>query len=386
MINDRGAESAAPPAMRGLDADKHAADAYAAAASGRRRTLDETRAVLCSWFADRLGASAVDLTDLRYPVGAGTSSETILATARWTKDGVDAVRDVVIRVHPDRFQLFRDPEFMVQYRVLDVLHRHQLVTVPEPIFVEEDPAVLGLPFFVMTQLRGNVPVSMPPYNAQGFLFDATPAQRRTAWTTAMDELCNVATVPPELVTFLDKPELGPSGLEQQLEYWRRSIEWSTAGSPNDVFWQLYEWLAGNVPDDRTDGLAWGDARIGNMMFGDDFRLTGVMDWEQANFGGPRQDLGWWLFFDHFHGEGRGLRRLDGLGTRAETIEMWEDRVGLIAGDTLWYEVFTGFKVGLLTVRTFLLMGDGKVAPGLTNAGLLQACGLLGIAAPAAGST
>jgi len=356
------------------------AEAFARAQSGRRRTLDEMRVVLSGWLTDRLGASALDLTDLRYPVGAGTSSETILATAMWTAGGVDSQRDVVFRIHPDRFQLFRDPEFMIQYHVLDVLHRDRLVRVPEPIFVEDDPAVIGLPFFVMAQLHGHVPVSTPPYNAQGFLFDATPAQRRVAWTTAMDELCNVATVPLALVTFLDKPDLGASGLEQQLEYWRRSIDWSTGDTPNDVFWQLYEWLAANLPDDRTDGLAWGDARIGNMMFGDDFRLTGVMDWEQANFGGPRQDLGWWLFFDHFHGEGRGLRRLDGLGTRAETIEMWEDRVGLTAGDTTWYEVFTGFKVGLLTVRTFLLMGDGQIPAGANNAGLLQACSLLGIEA------
>ena len=358
------------------------AEAFARAQSGRRRTLDETRVVLSDWLADRLDASTIDLTDLRYPVGAGTSSETILATARWSAAGIESERELVFRVHPDRFQLFRDPEFMVQYRVLDVLHRHHLVRVPEPIFVEEDPAVIGLPFFVMTQLHGHVPVSTPPYNAHGFLFDATPAQRHTAWTTAMIELCNVANVPASLVTFLDKPELGPSGLEQQMEYWRRSIDWSTGGQPNDVFWELYEWLAGNLPSDRADGLSWGDARIGNMMFGDDFRLTGVMDWEQANFGGPRQDLGWWLFFDHFHGEGRGLRRLPGLGTRAETIELWEDRVGVTAGDTTWYEVFTGFKVGLLTVRTFVLMGDGQIPPGAGNPGLLQACALAGIAAPA----
>ena len=358
------------------------AEAFARAQSGRRRTLEETRVVLSAWLADRLGASTINLTDLRYPVGAGTSSETILATARWSAAGIESERELVFRVHPDRFQLFRDPEFMVQYRVLDVLHRHQLVRVPEPVFVEEDPAVIGLPFFVMTQLHGHVPVSTPPYNAQGFLFDATPAQRHTAWTTAMIELCNVANVPASLVTFLDKPELGPSGLEQQMEYWRRSIDWSTGGQPNDVFWELYEWLAGNLPTDRANGLSWGDARIGNMMFGDDFRLTGVMDWEQANFGGPRQDLGWWLFFDHFHGEGRDLRRLPGLGTRAETIGLWEDRVGVTAGDTTWYEVFTGFKVGLLTVRTFVLMGDGQIPPGAGNPGLLQACALAGIAAPA----
>ena len=93
-----------------------------------------------------------------------------------------------------------------------------------------------------------------------------------------------------------------------------------------------------------------------MMFGDDLRLAGVMDWEQANLSGTRMDLGWWLYFDDFHSTSRDLVRLDGLGTRDETIAYWEDRVGEKAGDLTWYEVFTGFQVGLLACRTMVILG------------------------------
>ena len=53
-----------------------------------------------------------------------------------------------------------------------------------------------------------------------------------------------------------------------------------------------------------------------------------------------------------------LRRvpLDGLGTRDETIAYWEDRTGETAGDLTWYEVFTGFQVGLLSFRTMSILG------------------------------
>lgn len=352
-------------------------EAFAAAAEQRAVDLDTLAPALRTALARRLGTSDVTVTDLRIPAGAGTSSATVLFRASWVAEGVQHQRDLVLRTHPDRFQLFREPDFHAQYRVIDALHRGGHVRVPEALFYEDDPGYLGVPFFVMSQLRGRVPVSSPPYNAAGFLYDATPAQRRRAWESAIEELCRIARVPVDDVWFLDRPELGATGLEQQLEYWRRSIDWSTAGETPDFVWEMLEWLEAHLPEDRPDGFAWGDARIGNMMFDDDFRLVGVMDWEQANLGGIRQDLAWWLFFDTFHGEGRGLRRLDGLGTREETIAWWEDRVGQRAGDLTWFEVFAGFKVGLLSIRTLLLMGapDARALDG--NLGFVLAREILG---------
>jgi aminoglycoside phosphotransferase (APT) family kinase protein len=330
-------------------------DAYGAAASGRRMERGELVARFERWLAAKLDVPAAELVDVRSPSGAGTSSETVLATARWRADGHDHARDVVFRVHPDTFQLFMDPDFALQYKVIEVLHREQRVRAPEPLYYESDPAVIGLPFYVMSQFHGRVPVSSPPYNAAGFLHDATSAERRVAWTTAFEELCRIATVPLSSMPFLGLPERGATGLEQQLSYWRDSMSWSCGGEPLDVLLRLADWLDANVPADCPEGFAWGDARMGNMVFGDDFRLVGVLDWEQANNAGTRQDLGWWLFFDYFFSTGIGLKRLDGLGTRDETIGMWESIVGERAGDLTWYEVLAGFKVAILAVRTFVLL-------------------------------
>ena len=91
-----------------------------------------------------------------------------------------------------------------------------------------------------------------------------------------------------------------------------------------------------------------------MAFGDDFRLVGVMDWEQASLAGGLHDLGWWLFFDEFHSIGQGVARLDGLGTRAETLELWEELVGERTDDLHWHEVFAGFTLIQLTCRALVL--------------------------------
>jgi len=352
-------------------------DVWTAAAKGRGIDFDAIARPLADTIARQIGVTDVTVTDLRSPTGAGTSSATILFTATWLGGGAGQRRDLVVRTHPDKVQLYRTPDFRKQYDVIAALHRSARVRVPEALFYEDDASVLGVPFFVMEQLHGRVPVSFPGYNASGFLYDATPAQRRVAWTTAVEELCRIARVPAEEMHFLDRPELGASGLEQQLEYWRGSIDWATGNRTPDAVRDLYAWLAAHLPGERASGFAWGDARIGNMMFGDDFRLVGVMDWEAANLSGRRQDLAWWVFFDEFNAEARGLRRLDGLGTREETIALWEDRVGERAGDLGWYEVFTGFQVCLFGIRTKLVLGVAGALDLETNQGFRMARQRLG---------
>ena len=45
--------------------------------------------------------------------------------------------------------------------------------------------------------------------------------------------------------------------------------------------RCFAWLDANWPEhEGPTVLSWGDARIGNMMFGADFRLTGAADWEK----------------------------------------------------------------------------------------------------------
>ena len=77
-----------------------------------------------------------------------------------------------------------------------------------------------------------------------------------------------------------------------------------------------------------------------------------------------------MYFDHFNTTNRGLERLDGMGTRDETIAVWESIVGEPAGDLTWYEVFSGYKVAILSTRTMVLMGDPN-APATGAAMALQ---------------
>ena len=62
------------------------------------------------------------------------------------------------------------------------------------------------------------------------------------------------------------------------------------------------------------------------------------------------DLGWWLFLDRYSAEGCGCARLEGLGTRQETIDVWQDQTGLVAADLHFYEVFAGLRFTVVMMR------------------------------------
>jgi aminoglycoside phosphotransferase (APT) family kinase protein len=210
--------------------------------------------------------------------------------------------------------------------------------------------------------------------------DSTPAQRRKLWVSAMHQFAAVHLVPAEEVAFVDRPERGSTGLDQQLSYWWDQATFTLGDGIPDLVLDLFEWLRANKPEEPP-GLSWGDARIGNIMFGDDFEVVAVMDWEQASMGGGLHDLGWWLFFDDMHSVEVGLARLDGLGTRQETIDLWEELTGRKVSNLVWHEAFAGVKTALLAMRTRRVLNLGTVQPDDRNPYIPKVCRLLGRSLP-----
>ncbi|MFI5718998.1 phosphotransferase family protein [Nocardia sp. NPDC051750] len=340
------------------------------------RDLDAAVAALRPWLADRLGVAAVEIDRPEYPRGAGFSNETLLVTARTGS----RVEELVVRIAPaPAHQVFFEPKFHIQYDILTALDGHPEVRVPRALWFEDDPAILGRPFYVMQRMRGRVPVSMPPYNSSGWLAEASPAQRRTLWESAMRQLAAIHRLPVAMVPFFDRPEHGTQGDAQHLSYWTGYARWAFGDDAPDVVRVLLDWLDRNRPAHSRAGISWGDARIGNMMFGDDFRVVGVMDWEQASLAGPLADLAWWLLFDESLSVGQGVPRLDGLGGRAETIALWQELTGHSIDHLHWHEVFARVKAGLLSLRSRRSMQLPGSAGARHFSYLHQACDLAGIA-------
>ncbi len=324
------------------------------------RDLDELAEELAVWLARQLpGSSAMRIDNLDYPRGAGMSHETILFDAHWTSAGEAKSQGMVVRIKPERMTVYPDNLFDEQYQLMKVLHEGNYVRVAEVFWLEQDTSILGKPFFVMEKKFGRVPVSMPPYAQTGWVSEASDAQHRHMWEEGVRQLALIQHVPLDKLQFLRGPAHAPEGFAQEWDKYVRFVEWVRDEPAAPILRDGLKRLESLTPANQPEGLVWGDARIGNMMFDANFDVIAVMDWEQPSLGGALHDLAWFLVLsDTMHGPGaqRG-KHLPGMGSREETITLWEEISGKSAADIEWYEDFTHLKMACTGVRLGALRGE-----------------------------
>jgi aminoglycoside phosphotransferase (APT) family kinase protein len=344
------------------------------------RDLDELARQLAGWLGTRMPkAEAIEVRNLSYPLGAGMSHETILFDAAWREAGRAVERGMVVRIKPMRRQVYQDDMFDAQYQLIQLMHRLDAVPVAEPLWFEQDPGLLGAPFFVMEKVAGRVAVSFPPYSKQGWLFDAQPADRARLWEDSVRKLAGIQTVPVSEAQFLHLPGEFAENFDQEIDRWTRYLDWADGDRSCGLLRDLFDRLQAARPKNRAEGIVWGDARLGNMMVSDDFKVVAVMDWEQPSLGGALQDLGWWLYTERMQTVARGLAPLEGMGSRAETLALWSETCGKSAADIEWYEAFASFKMDCLSVRMLsvgtLPEAARSIEPGTRTKAALEELGI-----------
>ena len=320
----------------------------------QHRDPEDTREALAAWLASKIdGAHNVEIHVAGANEFSGFSSDTIIFDATYQLDGMDRRDGYVVRAAPTGVAVFEEYEIGLQYKVIRALGDHTDVPVPNALWMEDDTAILGAPFMVMERLSGNVPADNPPYTIppeflppeSGFdswVYNATPEQQRTMWLDGIDVLAKIAKVDWRALglTELDRTEFGTLGQEQLFNSQRRYYEFVTR-KPVAAVEHGWKWLEANRPnDDHLFGFSWGDSRLGNLMFGDDFKIKAVFDWEMVRVCNPEFDLAWYLWFDKHFTEAIGLPRLAGFPSDEECIARWEAAVGRTAEHLEFYTVFT----------------------------------------------
>ncbi len=334
------------------------------------RELSATALTLAAWLQKQMpDTSQLRVDNLSYPQGAGRSHETILFDAHWLAQSKPQSRSCVVRIKPARHTVFPDDLFDQQYKIMCLMHELGRVRVAHPLWFETDASILGAPFFVMERVRGRVAVSFPPYAQTGWVSEATPAQRAKMWENGVRQLAAIQGTPLELAQFLRGPAHAPSGLAQEWDKYVRFVNWVSGSNPGredpshaslwPVFRRALERLRANWPTNQPSGIVWGDARLGNMMFDENFEVVAVMDWEQPSLGGALNDLAWWLVISEtMHGARAGRPHLAGMGSRTDTIALWSEITGISTVDIEWYEDFTNLKLALTGAR----LGQLKTFP------------------------
>jgi aminoglycoside phosphotransferase (APT) family kinase protein len=210
-----------------------------------------------------------------------------------------------------------------------------------------------------------VPVSIPPYAKSGWLAEAAPAERRRLWENAVRQLAAIQLVPVAEAQFLAGPALARDGLAQEWDKYVRFVAWlGEEGEPQPVLHKALERLEKAWPANQPEGIVWGDARIGNMMFDEEFAVVAVMDWEQPSLGGALHDLAWFtVLAESMHGRSSSYGAwLDGMGSAEETVGLWQDVCGKSVDNLDWYQDFAELKMSCTAVRLGQLRGTVMMPP------------------------
>jgi aminoglycoside phosphotransferase (APT) family kinase protein len=316
------------------------------------------------WLSARVGAT-VEVAPFDTPGHGGFSNETLLTTATWNGEE----HRLVLRVAPSGPGIFPSYDLGQQARIMDRLRAHTDVPVPEVLWREPDAAVLGREFYVMEHVEGRIPPDLPGYQFEGWIKDAPPDEQARVLDGALDAMARIHHVDPDdsHLEFLDRAEHGNEPIEQELGYWRAYLDWASHGEHLATHETILDWCVEQRPPEPTSRtLAWGDARLGNLIFGDDLSVRAVMDWEMAVIGPPELDLGWFLFLD-----GIALQFTDplpGFPDHDGIVASYESRLGRRVEHLDWYEVWGGFRAACVQVP----LGMGTENP--LTAALLQRIG------------
>lgn len=190
-----------------------------------------------------------------------------------------------------------------EYRVISALAAHSAVPVPQLRGYEQDPALLGTPFYLMDYVPGRL------FNAPQLPAVAAP-QRRELYLSKVRTLATLHRVSPAAAGLED---FGPTGgyLRRQLQRWGQQYRRDSAGALPDLD-ALIVWLESHLPEDEVTTVVHGDFRFGNLLFDvEGTEVRAVLDWELATLGHPLADLAYCLLPYHLPTGVDGVRGLVG---------------------------------------------------------------------------
>jgi len=327
--------------------------------AGSAKVLDAARPIRSG---EELDVAAVDAW-LRARV-AGLSgipkvSQYTGGASNWTYRLEYPEHDLILRRPPTGTKAKSAHDMGREFRVQSALA--PFYPVPKMIALCEDPAVIGVPFYVMRRIAGRILRARLP---QGFSLD--PATARALSENAID-----------LMATLHQVDVRAAGLEtlgKGAGYCRRQIEgWSeryrkarTWNVPR--FGKVIDWLAAHTPDDVATCVIHNDFRLDNLVLdeGDPARIVGVLDWEMATLGDPLMDLGNSLAYWVEAKDGpfsRTLRRqpthLPGMLTRREVVARYAERTGFSPPSWTFYEVYGVFRLAGIAQQIYYRYHHGE---------------------------
>lgn len=335
--------------------------------AARQRDLDEVHAGLVRWFrSHHPDAEDLVLSPLGKP-STGYSSETLLLDVTWREHGDDRDAHLVLRLPPAGGGIFPTYDLALQAAVQTALGPTS-IPVARPIIVETNEEWVGSPFFVMERAPGWVLADSPSYVVAGKLVDAPAETQTRVQRDFINVLAELHTVDWDGLGLGFLTPEGERGLTHDLDRAETYVEWSTDGDVPAVIRNAFAWCRANKPDPEPPlSLIWGDPRLGNIVYDDDFAQVALLDWEMASIGPAELDLAWFVGLHDISAQGAG-GDLPGFVDREGVLAAWSTRLGREVVDFEWFEVLSLVRAESIFLRIrHMLLAMGLDEPWLHGA-------------------
>ncbi|MEQ5837318.1 phosphotransferase family protein [Marinobacter sp. NFXS9] len=296
------------------------------------------REALARELASRLAAEAVEIRSANRLSG-GAIQENWALQAQVLGGPHAGAQDWVLRTDAPSavgVSLDRRQEFAVLQRAVAVG-----VRAPRPLLVVEHSEALGRPYFLMQRLGGTA----AGHRLTRDLLSVTESARLL--DDLAQSLARLHTIGPEEagLDFLLMPNQAPAA-EAIAEY-RAYLD--TLQEPQPVLEWGLRWCELNMPEPLPLSLIHRDFRTGNYLV-ERGRLSGILDWEFAGFGDPREDIGWfsarcWRFAAPQHGAG-------GIGALAQFLDAYRQAGGhpVEPEEVVYWQVLAHLRWGVIALQ------------------------------------
>ncbi|HCU99819.1 MAG TPA: hypothetical protein DGL25_01355, partial [Dehalococcoidia bacterium] len=226
-------------------------------------------------------------------LAGGYSQETYSADAIIENANGRETLPLIIRRDPppeiDILPTNRRLEYLITQRVGE----QTTIPVPTAHFLDEKGATLERPSMVIQRLSGSA--DLTPLFQPGNEDEAEAVATEFCERLAELHATSLDTLDPE-GEFRDARGVGidssswESYMTSSIEFFMQSYQ-QIAFDPLPVFYDMYASLPNRLPQPVPLAMCHGDYQPSNFLY-EDGHITGVIDWEAAHVGDPREDIGW----------------------------------------------------------------------------------------------